>query len=251
VVLLALLVIFGMALGVWVERGFEWFCQCEPNEARTLEQRGITEKQEQLVRLQEATKQADAQLLGAQLDAIKQDAALKSLQTMYPEIVKAEPKSVSLETQKTYEAAKNQRAVDAEVVEKMTAHVDSLKDQTKTAADKLEAEKEAATRDTQKAKAKYALAKSAIVFVLPLLLVLLALGIVRAVLTRRVKITVWTNHGRLPYLIVAGALTILLAYQVLQLAGAIVVAIVLFLFILWKIKWSARVGKPPLAHNQE
>lgn len=249
-VLLALLIIFGMALSVWVDRGFGWVCQCEPDQARVLDQRGITQKEEDLARLKELTKQADAQLIGAMLDGKKQDAALKSLETLHPDIVKA-ANSISVETQKSYEAAKNQQATDVQLVESMTTYVASLKAQTKEAGEKLESDKRDATLAVKKSEAKYVLAKAALGFVLPLLLMMLALGVVRWILTHRLKIQVWTNHGWLPYLIVAGALTILLAYQVLQIAGAIIVAMILFVFILWKIKWSERVGKPPLGQNQD
>src|SRR5262249_41164376 len=151
----------------------------------------------------------------------------------------------------SYEAAKNQQASDVQLIESMRPYVASLRMQAKQASDKLESDKRTALLQVKKSEAKYVLASSVIGFVLPLLLMLLALWVVRWILTNKLKLTVWTNHGPLPYLIVAGALAILLAYQVLQLAGAVIIAMVLFLFVLWKIKWSAKVGKSALAENQE
>jgi uncharacterized membrane protein len=251
VVLLALLIFFGMALWVWVERGFDWFCRCEPKESRLLEQTGITQRQEELARLQEVTKQADAQLVGAQLDLQKQDAALKSLEALHPDVVKPTLASVSTETQKSYEATRNQQAADSQLIEYLSTYVALLKSQVKVNAAKLEADTETTARDFAKRNAIYTVEKSAVAFVLPLLLMLVVLVIVRWVFSHSLKISVWTNQGSLPYLIVAGALAILLAYQALQVAGAIVIATVLFLVVLWKIKWSAKIGKPPLAPNQE
>ena len=253
VILLVLLVVFGMGLCVWVERAFTWVYN-EPNEQQFLQMRGISAKQEELSRLESQQKAAEAQLATVELDRLKQSATIISIETVYPEIGKPKPTGSTLpqtEAEKNYETAKTQRLASDALTALLNARIGQLKLEAKTAAEKLEPEKQAATKDLQRAKSKYLLAKLGVSFLLPFFVVILALFVLRFLLNLVAGKRVWTNQGALPFLLVACALLILLSYQVFQVAGAVFIGMILFLIFLWKINWFARVGVPPAAENKD
>jgi hypothetical protein len=251
VVLLLLLVIFGMGLCVWVERAFTWR-YTEPTEQQFLGTPAITEKQDALTRLESLKKEVETQLVAAEIDRIKQTATIKSLETLYPEINKPQQggsTSISDEVRKTYEAAKNQKLASEELTALLNGRVSQLKSEAKATSESLGPEKQAARRAFQNEKTKYLIKKLAVAFLVPFAVVMMGLFLVRSFLRGVVKRPVWTSQGPLAYAIVAGSLLILLGYQTLEVAGAVLVGLILFLIILWKINWSARIGAPVVIEN--
>ena len=239
VILLVLLVVLGMGLCVWVERGFTWLYP-EPNEQQFLAARGISAKQDELTQLDASRKAAETQLAAVELDRLKQTATIISLEAQYPEISKPGTAGISAEAQRTYESARTQKLAAEAFITLLNARIKQLQTDAKSAAEKLDPEKRAVNKELQSAKTKYLFAKLAVSFLVPLLVVMVALFLLRAFLKRMARREIWTTRGGLPFLLVACALLILLGYQALEVAGAVFIAIVLFLILLWKIDWSMR-----------
>lgn len=237
VVFLVFLVAFGMGLGVWVERAFTSFWK-EPTEQQFLSKPSIKEKQERLTRLESAIKETEKQLDTVTLEQLKHTAALKSFEKSHPDIA-----SRTAEVQKNYETAKMQQLTANEYVELLTARVSSLKKEAEETAKALEPEKQAAAEELSRRKWIYLLAKFAAVLLLPLPVVLLALFVAARFFNRVAKRRVWMSHGSLPILLVLCALLILLAYQAFEIAGAVLIGMILFLILLRKIKWSAAANE--------
>lgn len=237
VVFLVFLVAFGMGLGVWVERAFTSFWK-EPTEQQFLSKPSIKEKQERLTRLESAIKETEKQLDTVTLEQLKHTAALKSFEKSHPNIA-----SRTAEVQKNYETAKMQQLTANEYVELLTARVSSLKKEAEETAKALEPEKQAAAEELSRRKWIYLLAKFAAVLLLPLPVVLLALFVGARFFNRVAKRRVWMSHGSLPILLVLCALLILLAYQAFEIAGAVLIGMILFLILLRKIKWSAAANE--------
>jgi len=244
VILLLLLVVFGMGLSVRAERAFAWLYP-EPTEQQFLGTPSISEKQDELARLENLKKEAETQLVAAEIDRIKQTAIIKSLETRYPQINKPQQESsttISAEVQKSYEAALNQKLASEELTPSLKSRIEQLKTDAKASADTLAPQKQAAIKAFQNEKTKYLVKKFAVAFFVPFVVVMLGLFVVRVCLRRVVGRPIWTNQGALVYVWVAGFLLLLLGYQTLEVAGAVFIGLILFVFILWKMKWSTRVG---------
>ena len=241
VILLVLLVMLGMGLCVWVERAFTWIYD-EPNEQQFLKARGINEKQEEVTRQEGLIKEAEKQLDAAELDRLKQTATITSLEKLYSGIGKPGSTSVSPEAQKSYEAVKTQQLGTEELTRLLNARITILKTQATEAAKQLEPEKQAATKDLQRAKMKYLLAKSVVSFFLPLIIVLVVLFVAGRFLNHVARRQVWTSQGWLPFVVVVCALLVLLAYQAFEVGGAVLIGMILFLILLWKINWSTQAS---------
>ena len=235
VVFLVFLVAFGMGLGVWVERAFTSLWK-EPTEQQFLNKPNIKEKQERVDRLQSSIKETEKQLDTVTLEQLKQTAALKSLEKSYPETT-----SRTAEVQKNFETAKTQQLAANEYAELLNARVTSLKKEAEETAKALEPEKQAAAKEFSRQKWIYLPAKFAAVLLLPLPVVLLALFVGARFFNRVAKRRVWMSHGSLPIVLVLCALLILLAYQAFQIAGAVLIGMILFLIFLRKINWSPAV----------
>lgn len=235
VVFLVFLVAFGMGLGVWVERAFTSLWK-EPTEQQFLNKPSIKEKQERLTRLESALKETEKQLDTLTLEQLKHTAALKSFEKSYPETA-----SRTAEVQKNYETSRTQQLAANEYAELLNARVSSLKKEAEDTARALEPEKQAAAEELSRRKWIYLLAKFAAVLLLPLPVVLLALFVGARFFNRVAKRRVWMSHGSRPMLLVLFALLILLAYQAFEIAGAVFIGMILFLFLLRKINWSPGV----------
>jgi membrane-associated HD superfamily phosphohydrolase len=242
VILLVLLVVFGMGLCVWVERGFTWLYP-EPAQPVFLKPLGIEAKQEELTRLESLQKAAATQLDAIELDQLKQTATIISLEAQYPDIAKPNQKAISAEAQRSYEAAKTQKLAQDALTTLLNGRIVRLKSDAKVVSEELEPAKRFAAEELQRAKTRYLLAKLTISFLVPLIVVMVALTVLRSFLKRVAQRAMWTNQGVLPFLLVACALLILLAYQALEVAGAVFIAIILFLILLWKIDWSMRANR--------
>lgn len=232
VVFLVFLVAFGMGLGVWVERAFTSFWK-EPTEQQFLSKPNIKEKEERVNRLESAIKETDKQLDTVALEQLKHTAELKSVEKSYPD--KA---SRTAEVQKNYETAKTQQLAANEYAELLNARVSSLKKEADETARALEPEKQAAAKEFSRRKWIYLAARFAAVLLVPLPVVLLALFLGTRFFNRVAKRRVWMSHGSLPILLVLCALLILLAYQAFEIAGAVLIGMILFLILLRKINWS-------------
>ena len=244
VILLLLLVFFGMGLCIRVERAFTWRYP-EPTEQQFLGTPSISEKQAELTRLENLKKEAETQLIAAEIDRIKQTAIIKSIETRYPHTNKPQQESstaISAEVQKSYEAAISQKFASEELTTLLNTRIAQLKADAKAMSDALTPQKQAATNAFQNEKTKYLLKKFAVAFFVPFVVVMLGLFVVRFCLRRVVGRPIWTNQGTMVYVWVAGSLLILLGYQTLEVAGAVFIGLILFVIILWKMKWSTRVG---------
>ena len=236
-VFLVFLVAFGMGLGVWVERAFTSLWK-EPTEQQVLNKPSIKEKQERLTRLESAVKETEKQLDTVALEQIKHTATLNSLERAYPQTA-----SRTADVQKNYETAKMQQLAASAYAELLEARVTSLKKEAEETAKALEPEKQAAAQELSRRKWIYLLAKFAAVLLVPLPVVLLALFVGARFFNRVARRRVWMSHGSLPILLVLCALLILLAYQAFEIAGAVLIGMILFLILLRKINWSAAVSE--------
>jgi|SRR6185503_7887099 len=239
IILLIFLVMLGMGLWVWMERVFTAFYN-EPNEQQFLNTQSINEKQEELARLEALRKDAANQLLAAEVDQLKQRATIKTLETRHPGIDKLQQgtaTAISPEAVKSYEAARTQELAASELINLLSARITKSRNDAGAVTKELDPLKQSATKEFQRAQLKYLLMKSAALFLLPLVVIVLPLLFVRRIASGQL----WTSQGAILFLVVAGALVILFAYQAFQLTGAILVGTILFLFLLRKIKWSPKV----------
>jgi membrane-associated HD superfamily phosphohydrolase len=242
VILLVLLVVFGMGLCVWVERAFTWLYP-EPTQPVFMKPLGIEAKQEELMRLGTLQNAAETQLAAIELDQLKQTATIISLEAQYPDIAKPNQTAISTEAQRSYEAAKTQRLASEALTTLLNGRIVRLKSDAKVLSEELEPAKRFAAEELRRAKTRYLLAKLTVSFFVPFVVVILTLFVLRSFLKRVAQREMWTNQGALPFLLVACALLILLGYQALEVAGAVLIAIILFLILLWKIDWSMRAGR--------
>jgi len=233
VVFLVFLVAFGMGLGVWVERAFTSLWK-EPTEQQFLNKPSIKEKQERLTRLESATREAEKELDTVTLEQLKHTATLKSLERS---------ESRTPEVQKSYESETMQQLAASAYVELLNARVAQLKKDADDTAKALEPEKQAAAEELNRRKWIYLAAKFAATLLLPLPVVLLALFVGGRFFNRVAKRRVWMSHGSLPIVLVLCALLILLAYQAFEIAGAVLIGMILFLILLRKINWSPAVSE--------
>jgi hypothetical protein len=247
IILLIFLVMVGMGLWVWMERAFTAFVS-EPTEQQFLNTPSINDKQEELARLEAVRKDAANQLLGAEVDQLKQRATMKSLESLHPGIEK-NATAISAETVKNYEDARAQGLAATELINLLSARIVKSKADAEQVTKELDPQKQLATNEFQRAQRKYLLTKSAAFFVLPFLIIFLSLLIVRGFLSLVARGQVWTTQGSILSVVVVCALLILFAYQAFQLMGAVFVGTILFFFLLRKMKWSPRVGVPARVEN--
>jgi hypothetical protein len=245
VVFLLFLVAFGMGLCIWADRAFSLFYK-EPTEQEFFGTAGIKEKQEKLTRLEDAIKEAEKQLDTVALDRLKQSATLKSIEKLHPEIGKPRQgtaATIPAEVDKSYESARMQQLGADEYASMLNSLITTLRKEAQETAQTLEPEKQAATKEYTWRRRVYLLEKFAVSFLLPLPVVLLALFAGAGLFNRIAKRQVWISHGKLPALLVLCALLVLLAYQAFEIAGAVFIAIILFLIVLRKINWTPTVGE--------
>ena len=228
VIFLVFLVAFGMGLGVWVERGFS-FLYKEPTEQQFLGTPAIKEKQERLARLESAIKEAEKQLDVVELEKLRHTAVLQSLEKSEG----AAPADV--------QTAKSQQLAANEYATLLNARINSLKKDAEQTAAALKPEKEAAERELTSKRRGYLALKIAVALVFPLLIVLVGLFAGGRLFNRVTKRRVWISQGSTPALLVLSALLVLLAYQAFEIAGAVLIGMILFLFVLRKINWSPKV----------
>lgn len=131
-----------------------------------------------------------------------------------------------------------QQFAAAEYVRLLNARIDSLKKEAQQTAQALDSEKQAPERALKWKKRMYLAAKFAAAFLLPLPVVLLALFVGARIFNRVAGRRVWISQGSVPILLVMCALLILLAYQAFEIAGAVLIGMILFLILLRKINWS-------------
>jgi hypothetical protein len=214
VIFLLLLVAFGMGLCSLVERNFNWYWT-EPTEQRAFDTAPIKQKQEELTRLENKVKETEKQIDAAEVEQLKQQA------------LAAKPQE---ETAKTYATL-------------LTERIASLKTETEKIEQGLKLEKRMAADKLRGERRTFLLAKFATSILLPLIVVvvtfLVGAGLLSWVAGRRV----WAIRGGRPVLLVAGVLLILLVYQVLEIAGAALIGIIVFLILLQRINWTPKVKR--------
>lgn len=247
IILLIFLVMVGMGLWVWMERAFTAFFS-EPTEQQFLNTQSINEKQEELARLEAVRKDAANQLLGAEVDQLKQRATMKSLESLHPGIEK-NTTAIPAEAVKSYEDARAQELAATELINLLNARIVKSRADAEHVAKELDPQKQLATNNFQKAQTEYLLLKSAVFFLLPFVIILASLSIVRVFLSLVTRGQVWTTQGSILSVVVVCALLILFAYQAFQLIGAVFVGTILFFFLLRKMKWSPRVGVPAVVES--
>lgn len=242
VIFLLLLVVFGMGLCVWVERGFTLAWE-EPTEQRAFDTSAIRAEQEKLTRLETAIKESENELDAIALNQLKHTATLKSLESLHPELVSPRQTGttpVLAEAERSYTAAKTQQMADEELASLLAQRITSLKTEVDKATSQLKSQKQMATDKLRGERRKYLAAKYAAAFLLPLFFVVVAFFIGAARLNRVAGKRVWTSHGARPLLLVAGALGLLLVYQAFEIAGAVLIGLILFLVVLRKLNWSPK-----------
>jgi hypothetical protein len=235
VVFLVFLVAFGMGLGVWVDRAFTSLWK-EPTEQQLLSKTSIREKQQSLTRLENSIKETEKQLDTVTLEQLKHTAAINTLEKAYPD-----KSSRTAEVQKNLETATMQHLAASQYAALLDARISSLKKEAEKTAKELEPEQQAAAEDLARRKWIYLVAKFAAVLLVPLPVVLLAWFVGARFFNRVARRRVWMSHGSLPIILVLCALLILLAYQAFQIAGAVLIGMILFLILLRKINWSPAV----------
>jgi hypothetical protein len=243
IILLIFLVMLGIGLWVWMEWAFTAYYS-EPTEQQFLNTQSINEKQERLTRLEAVRKEAANQVLAAELDQLKQQATIKSLETLHPDIGKLQQgTAVSAEAVKSYEAARAQELAASELINLLKARIEKATSDAEKLTQELDPEKQSAITGFKRAQTTYLLKKSATLFLLPLVIVALSLLVVRSFVNRLASGQVWTAQGSILFFVVVCALLILFAYQAFQLAGAVLIGMILFLFLLRRSKWPESMSR--------
>jgi hypothetical protein len=244
IVLLILLVIVGIGIRMWVERGFHVFVR-ETSEARMLERYHIFEQQDELSRVLNERQALQSQLTNAQFEQLTQSTTMSTIAATNTGVEKyadgtSAPISFSTDAIRTYKDARMKELIASQLIASLNDKLKSYGSQIEAARMRLEDAKEAANDRLLLYRAGYSLLQRIAILVVTLLLGLLFFILVRAFVPAKARAIMWTTQSQLPLRVVIGALAILLAFQAFDLAGAALVAIVALWIILPRIPWPAQ-----------
>lgn len=263
VIFLLLLVVLGIGLCGFVEKNFNLFWP-EPTEQRAFDTPRIKDKQEVLTRAENSIKETERQLDLVAIDQLKQQAVQKSLEPSSPSstprpagatsvsgsaaaagpVAPASPRNfVSIEAERTYQAAKTQEQTSRAVYQSLLDRIASLKGASEQISQDLKVEKQMASDKLAGERRRFLLAKFGAAVGVPLLVVFLVFLFGAMMLRLFAGKRVWVFSGGLPILFITGVLLILLTYQVFATAGAALIGIVVFLILLRRIRWTPALSK--------
>jgi hypothetical protein len=243
---LLLLILFGFGIWAVVERGFtELLRDEEPSEQKTLDAYGVTKQKTELTDVQTELTDLQKSLNAARLDQLKQNAAVQSFVTTYPELASAaSPTSMPPDITKAYTETRRQERLTTTLVAALEQRLATLKEQQTKLSSDVETRKEAAESQLRRANGWFALLKRGGTFFITLLIFAVLLLIVRSMLWALAKKRMSTAEGFRPFALALGALVLLFAYEQFSFAGAALVGVLLLLLILRRIKWPNKSNAP-------
>jgi hypothetical protein len=239
---LLLLVLFGFGVWALVERGFtELLRNNEPSEQKTLDAYGVTKQKTELTDVQTELTDVQKSLNAARLDQLKQNAAVQSFVTTYPELASAaSPTNVPPEITRAYTETRRQERLATTLVSFLEQRLATLKQNQNTLTSDVDTKKEAAESQYRRANGWYVLLKRGGTFIVTLAIVAGLLLLVRSVLWALAKKRMSTAEGFRPFVLALGALALLFAYDQFSFAGAALVGVLLLLVILRRINWPQK-----------
>lgn len=240
---LLLLVLFGFGVWAVVERGFtELLRNREPSEQKTLDAFGVTKQKAELTDVQNEVTEIQKYLNSARLEQLKQNAAVQSFVTTYPELAnQASPANVPPEVSRAYMEARRQERSATTVVNSLEARIAALKQQADSLT--LEVDRKSGPAESQFRWASfwYAFIKRVGTILITLAIVLVLLSLVRAVLWKMAaKKRMSTVEGFRPLELALAALVLLFAYDQFSYPGAAFVGLLLLLILLRRINWPKK-----------
>jgi hypothetical protein len=241
-VLLLLLILVGFGIWTVVERGLtEALRNQEPNEQKIVDARGVTKEKAELTGVQNEIGDVQRYLNAARLEQMKQNAAVQSFVSTYPEFANSTPNNLPPETTRAYLEAKRQSQAANSVVSSLEQRLETLKTRSDAIGSQLEIHQEEAQSQFRWANGRYVVLKRLGTFVATLVIALMAL--VRWLLwllakNRRMP----TAEGFRPFLFALAALVVLFAYDQFSYAGAAFIGILLLLLWLRRINWPNKSG---------
>jgi len=242
-VLLLLLILVGFGIWAVVERGLtEALRNQEPNEQKIMAAHGVTKEKAELTDVQNETAEVQKYLNAARLEQMKQNAAVASFSSIYPELANV-PINVSSETTRAYIEARRQSQAATNLVSSLEERLDTLKTQANAISSQLEIHQEEAQSQFRWANGRYVVLKRVGTFVATLVIVIALMALVRWVLwllakNRRMS----TAEGFRPFVFALAALVVLFAYDQFSYAGAAFVGILILLLWLRRINWPNKSG---------
>jgi len=244
-VLLLLFILLGFGIWAMVERGFtELLHNQAPNEQKIMEAHGVTKEKMDLMEVQNEIADVQKALNAARLEQLKQDAAVQSFTSTYPELANSTPATnVPQETTRAYLETRRQSQAASTVVSSLEHRLETLKMRADAISSQLENHEEAAQSQFRWANGGYVVVKRLGTFFATLVIVIALMALVRAVLWRLAKNRrMSTAEGFRPFVLALAALVVLFAYDQFSYAGAAFVGIILLIWWLWTIKWPNKPG---------
>jgi len=247
-VLLLLLILFGFGIWALVERGFtELLRNREPSEQKVLDAHGVTKQKAELTDVQNEMTEVQKYLNAARLEQLKQNAAVHSFITTYPQLAAVTPREDNTtppDVVKTYREANRQALSATAVVTALEERLTALKQQQNTLSSQVDTNKEAAESQFRRSNGWYLLLKRGGTFIVTLAIVAVLLLLVRMVLWAFARKRMSTAEGFRPFVWALAALVLLFAYDQFSFAGAALVGVLLLLVILRRIKWPNKFAAP-------
>ena len=239
-VLLLLLILVGFGIWAMVERGLtEALHNQKPNEQKIMDAHGVTKEKAELTDVQNEAAEVQKYLNAARLEQIKQNAAVQSFVSAYPDLATSiSPNNVAAETTRAYVEARRQSQAANSVVSSLEHRLETLKARADAISPQLEDHQETAESQFRRANFYYVVLKRGGTFVVTFALVILLTALVRLVLLRLAKNKrMSTAEGFRPFVFALAALVVLFAYDQFSYAGAAFVGILLLLLWLRRVNW--------------
>lgn len=243
-VLLLLLILVGFGIWAVVERGLtEALRNREPSEQKIMDAHGVTKEKMDLTEVQNEIADVQKYLNTARLEVMKQEAAVQSFVSTYPELANSTPNNLPPETTRAYVEAKRQWQAAKSVVSSLEQRLERAKTRAEAISSQLQNHQEAAQSQFRWANGRYVVLKRLGTFVATLIIVIALMALVRWVLwslakNRRMS----TAEGFRPFVFALAALVVLFAYDQFSYAGAAFIGILLVLLLLRRINWPKKPG---------
>jgi len=242
-----LLILVGFGIWAVVERAFtEALRNQEANEQKIMQAHGATKEKAELTEVQNELADVQKYLTTARLEVIKQNAAVQSFISTYPELANlTAPNALPAETARAYLEARRQSQAANSVVSSVEQRLETLKARSNAISAQLELHQEAAQSQFRWANGRYVVLKRVGTFVTTLVVVIALMALVRFVLWRLAKNKrMRTTEGFRPFVFALAALVVLFAYDQFSYAGAAFVGILLLLLWLRRMNWPNKSGVP-------
>ena len=243
-VLLLLLILVGFGIWAVIERGLtEALRDQEPNEQKIMDAHGVTKEKAELTEVQNEIADVQKYLNTARLEVMKQDAAVQSFVSTYPELANSTPNNLPPETPRAYVEARRQWQAAKSVVLSLEQRLEMAKTRVEAISSQLQNHQEAAQSQFRWANGRYVVLKRLGTFLATLVIVIALMALVRWVLwllakNRRMS----TAEGFRPFVFALAALVVLFAYDQFSYAGAAFIGILLLLLWLRRINWPNKSG---------